>query len=103
MSFARAVFWNTAVQTAGKAASTLLGLVVLAVMTRSLGPADFGAYSIVTSFLQFFAIIADFGLMLTANRMLGEASALGASPERAREDTPPGTAIARAGSRGRGI
>ncbi|MEK7606724.1 MAG: flippase [Patescibacteria group bacterium] len=74
MSFARAVFWNTAIQTAGRGVSTLLGLGVLAIMTRSLGPENFGAYSIAVSFLQFFAIIADFGLSLTANRMLGEVS-----------------------------
>lgn len=79
MSFARAVFWNTAIQTGGRALSTLLGLAVLALMTRSLGPEDFGAYSIAVSFLQFFAIIADFGLSLTANRMLGEVSGQGQS------------------------
>lgn len=74
MVFARAVFRNTAIQTIGRAVSTLIGLAVLALMTRSLGPNDFGAYSITVSFLQFFAIVADFGLSLTANRMLGEVS-----------------------------
>lgn len=72
MPLARAVFWNTFIQFAGRAVSTALGLVVLAIMTRSLGPAGFGGYTTAIAFLQFFAIIADFGLTLTANRMLGE-------------------------------
>lgn len=73
MSFARAVFWNTITQTIGRGISTALGLVVLAVMTRALGPDGFGGFSIIIAFLQFFGIIVDFGLTLTANRMLGEA------------------------------
>ena len=73
MSFARAVFWNTIIQTIGRGVSTALGLVFLAVMTRALGPDGFGGFSIVIAFLQFFGIIVDFGLTLTANRMLGEA------------------------------
>lgn len=72
MSLVRAVFWNTSVQIAGRAVSTALGLVVLAIMTRSLGPDGFGGYITIISFLQFFGIIVDFGLTLTANRALGE-------------------------------
>lgn len=73
MSFARAVFWNTVIQFSGRAVSTLLGLFVFALMARALGPENYGAYTIIISFLQFFAMLVDFGLALIGNRLAGEA------------------------------
>lgn len=72
MGLTRTIFWNTFIQVGGRAISTLLALVVFGIMTRALGPADFGVYATVVAFLQFFSIIVDFGLTLTANRLLGE-------------------------------
>jgi len=70
MSLARAVAQNTLIQIFGRGISIALALVVVAIMTRSLGPDGFGGYSIIIAFLHFFGITVDFGLTLTANRML---------------------------------
>jgi O-antigen/teichoic acid export membrane protein len=62
---------NTITQLLGKAASTLIGLVVVALMTRVLGAAGFGEYTTVVAYLQFFGILVDFGLTMTTARELG--------------------------------
>ncbi|OGL67097.1 hypothetical protein A3B21_04800 [Candidatus Uhrbacteria bacterium RIFCSPLOWO2_01_FULL_47_24] len=72
MSLTRAVARNTFVQLIGRVISIALALIVVAIMTRALGPDGFGGYSIIIAFLQFFGITVDFGLTLTANRMLSE-------------------------------
>lgn len=61
---------NSIIQTIGKAVSVFFGVVALAIMTRYLGPEKFGQYAIVVAFLQFFAIMADIGLMLVATQMI---------------------------------
>lgn len=63
---------NTLVQLAGKILATLAGLVVVAIMTRSLGTTGFGYYTTIIVFLQTFGILIDFGLTMTAGRSLGE-------------------------------
>lgn len=72
MSASRAIIGNTVVQVAGKFIGLILGLVTMAVMTRSLGAAGFGAFSTATSFLEFFGILVDFGLTLTLTRMISD-------------------------------
>jgi len=62
---------NTLTQLLGKIISTLIGLVVVALMTRGLGRDNFGAYTTVVTFLQFFGILTDFGLNMTVARELG--------------------------------
>jgi O-antigen/teichoic acid export membrane protein len=42
--------------------TNLIGLVVVGIMTRSLGPAGYGAYSTIFAYLFIFSIIADMGL-----------------------------------------
>jgi O-antigen/teichoic acid export membrane protein len=64
---------NTITQLLGKATSTLIGLVVVALMTRALGAAGFGEYTTVVAYLQFFGILVDFGLTMTTARELGNA------------------------------
>lgn len=64
--------YNTFIQLLGKILSTIAGLIVVAIMTRSLGPSGFGHYTIVIAFLQTFAILTDFGLTMTAGKTLGE-------------------------------
>lgn len=72
MSIARAIAANTAVQVAGKIVSTILGVIVVGLMTRLLGQEGFGAYSTANAFLQVFAIILDMGLNVMVVQMLGE-------------------------------
>lgn len=72
MSVARALAQNTGIQVAGKIVSTVLGIFVVALMTRHLGQEGFGMYSTANAFLQFFAIVLDFGLNVMIVQMLGE-------------------------------
>ncbi|MBD3251625.1 oligosaccharide flippase family protein [Candidatus Uhrbacteria bacterium] len=72
MSLARALAANTAVQVAGKVVSTILGVIVVGLMTRLLGKEGFGAYSTANAFLQVFAIVLDMGLNVMVVQMLGE-------------------------------
>ncbi|MCR4278975.1 MAG: flippase [bacterium] len=72
MSVTRALAQNTGIQIAGKIVSTILGIFVVALMTRHLGQEGFGMYSTANAFLQFFAITLDFGLNVMIVQMLGE-------------------------------
>ena len=72
MSTNRAIAWNTAVQFAGKAISTAIGVVIVGLMTRYLGQDGFGMYSTANAYFQVFAIILDLGLNITLVQMLGE-------------------------------
>lgn len=73
-SLTSAIARNTAIHTFGKLLNLPIVLIVVAIMTRSLGPEGFGGYSTIIAFLQFFGITANFGLLLTANRLLGESA-----------------------------
>lgn len=75
MSRTAAIAKNTIVQAVGRTIGTILGLLTLGVMTRYLGTAGYGSFTTVTSFLQFFGILVDFGLSLTTIAMLSEAGA----------------------------
>lgn len=70
MSLAKKVAHNTLIQIAGKAVSTVLGLLALAFITRYLGRTGFGEYTTALTFLTFFAVIADFGLTLVTVQMI---------------------------------
>ncbi len=70
MSLAKKVAHNTIIQIAGKAVSTVLGLLALAFITRYLGRSGFGEYTTALTFLTFFAVIADFGLTLVTVQMI---------------------------------
>jgi O-antigen/teichoic acid export membrane protein len=72
MSQARALAGNTIIQIAGRFAGNLLGVITIAVMTRSLGRDGYGAFTTAVSFLQFFGILVDFGLTLTMTRMISD-------------------------------
>lgn len=74
MSLSKAVR-HTIIQLAGKSFSTLFGILALAVLTRYLGQEQFGWYTTITVFLQFFGILADFGLTLITAQMLSEPGA----------------------------
>lgn len=70
MSIARQVAHNTIIQVVSKVVSTALGLFALALITRALGLGGFGDYTTITTFLTFFAVIADLGLTLITVQMI---------------------------------
>lgn len=72
MSLGKKIAKNTIAQIAGKAASTLLGLFSLALITRYLGPDGFGDYTTIITFLGFFAVFADFGLTLITVQFISD-------------------------------
>lgn len=72
MSLSLKIAYNTLVQIIAKVASTILGLLALALMTRYLGQADFGAYTTAITFISFFAIIADLGLTLVTVQIISD-------------------------------
>ncbi len=63
---------NTIVQIVGRGIGTALSLAAFGVITHYLGASGYGAFTTVTSFLQIFGILADFGLSLTTVAMLSE-------------------------------
>jgi len=68
MSIARKILENTFVQIFGKLVTASLSLVVLKVLSRTLGTAGYGDYTTVYQYLAFFGIIADFGIYTIAVR-----------------------------------
>ncbi len=81
MSLPKRIAYNTLVQVAGKIASTILGLFALALITRYLGQDGYGQYTTITTFLTFFAVIADMGLTLVTVRLISGQNA-GSEEER---------------------
>jgi O-antigen/teichoic acid export membrane protein len=71
-SLTHSIAKNTTIQIVGKAVSTLLGLVAVAIMTRALGVEKFGWYVTATGFLQFVGIFSDFGFTIITAKMLSE-------------------------------
>jgi O-antigen/teichoic acid export membrane protein len=65
---------QTAIQVTGKILSLLLGLAVVAMMTRALGPEGYGQYTTVIAFLQLTSLLTGFGLSMTVGRELGAGS-----------------------------
>lgn len=75
MSVGNAVAKNTAVQFGARGLGTILGVVAIGAMTRHLGPEGYGAYTTITSFLQVFGVLVDFGLTIVCLQMLAEPNA----------------------------
>lgn len=74
MSTTRKIARNTATQIIGKAASTVLAVITIGVITRSVGAAGFGVFTTATAFLQFFGLAVDLGLTLTLASLFGNPS-----------------------------
>lgn len=72
MSLTRQVAHNTIYQLIGKGITALLSLAAIGIFTRYLGQQGFGSYITILAFLQFFGIIADFGLTLMTVQMISE-------------------------------
>ncbi len=75
MSLTTSIAKNTLLQVIGRFVGTILGLFSVALLTRYLGPPGYGSFTTITGFLQFFGILVDFGLTLTAVQMISEANA----------------------------
>ncbi|MDO8668169.1 MAG: flippase [bacterium] len=75
MNLSAKVAKNTIIQIIGKAISTVLGLVAIAIMARYLREAGFGQYTTIITFLSFFGIMADFGLTLITSQMISRPEA----------------------------
>ncbi len=72
MSLGAKLTLNTLIQLVGKFLSVLLGLVVVAIMTRALGTEGFGQYTTIIAFLQLAGILVDLGLTVTAGKLIGQ-------------------------------
>ncbi|MFA6105668.1 MAG: flippase [Patescibacteria group bacterium] len=72
MTLNKSLAQNTIVQIIGKAVSTILGLIAVAILTRNLGTEQFGWYVTATGFLQFVGILIDFGFTVTTSNLLSE-------------------------------
>lgn len=72
MTIKRQIAHNTIIQLIGKAISTVLGLVTIFLVIRSLGAEKFGWYTTAIGFLQFIGIFSDFGFTITTANMLAE-------------------------------
>lgn len=75
MNISAKIAYNAVIQVAGKILATVLSLIALMLMTRYLGPTNFGEYITAFTFISMFAICADFGLTLVTSRLLSEPGA----------------------------
>src|SRR3989344_655725 len=64
--------FNTLIKFIGKAVSVLLGLATVALLTRYLGLAGYGNFTLVFAYVSFFGVFADFGLQLAIVRELSQ-------------------------------
>ncbi len=70
MSLARKVAWNTVIHVVGKLLGNIIGVVVVALLTRYLGQEGFGNYATILAYIFFFSAFADLGLyMITINEL----------------------------------
>ena len=84
MSLLRSLATNMAAVASGKAMAALAGLATLMVLTRHLGPTEFGYYRTVLTYCAFAAVLADCGLYMINLR---EMSRPGADPCRVAGNT----------------
>lgn len=75
MSLASKIAKNTFYQVLGKFFGAIIGLIVVGMMTRYLGQTGFGYYTTTIAFLQFFGVLADFGLQMTTTKMISRPDA----------------------------
>lgn len=78
-SVRRRVALNTGVQVAGKGVVLVIGAGSIAVLTRYLGPDDYGRFTLALMYMQLFGVLADVGLLTTVVRDISK------QPERTEE------------------
>jgi O-antigen/teichoic acid export membrane protein len=64
MSYARRVAYNTVAQVVGRVLTTIVSLATVSLLNATLAPQGWGQYVAITTYLGFFAVIADMGLNL---------------------------------------
>jgi len=72
MSLTGRVARNTIIQVIGKILGTILGLIVVGLLTRYLGTQGYGHYTTIIAYLGFFSVIADLGLYLIVVREISK-------------------------------
>ncbi len=70
MSLTRRVAHNTIIQIIGKVLAVAMGVAVIGMMTRYLGPEYYGYYATIVAYLQIIGIAIDLGLTLTTLQLL---------------------------------
>lgn len=72
MKLSTKIAYNTIIQIVSKIISTIIGLLIVAIITRYLGQNGFGEYTTIITFLSFFGIIADLGLTLVTVQQISK-------------------------------
>jgi len=72
MSYTRKIAHNTIIQIFGKAVSTVIGIIVIGMLTRYLGQGGYGQYTTIMAFLQFFGVLVDMGLYIILIKKISE-------------------------------
>ncbi len=75
MTLTRQIAHNTIYQIIGKLISTVLGIIVIALLTRYLGAEKYGHYTTVVAFLQIFSVVIDLGLYIILIKKISEPTA----------------------------
>ncbi|PLX26659.1 hypothetical protein C0583_06510 [Candidatus Parcubacteria bacterium] len=75
MKLSTKIAYNTIIQFISKFLSTIIGLVIIAIITRYLGKFGFGEYTAAITFLSIFGIIADLGLTLVTVQLISQPGA----------------------------
>ncbi len=66
---------NSMLQMGGKGVGTLLGILTISILLRSLGTFGYGEFTTAITFVTLFATVVDFGLTLTTVQMISEPEA----------------------------
>ncbi len=75
MKLSTKIAYNTIIQIISKVLATIIGLIIIAIITRYLGQTGFGKYTTAITFLSFFGIIADLGLTLITVQLISKPKA----------------------------
>ncbi len=75
MSYTRKIAHNTIIQMIGKGISTIIGVVVIGMLTRYLGESGYGQYITIMAFLQLFGVLVDMGLYIVLVKKISEPGA----------------------------
>jgi O-antigen/teichoic acid export membrane protein len=73
MSLTKKLGFNTIIQLIGRVISIAMAFYIVILLTRYLGLSGYGQYTTIIAYLNFFAVIADFGLYLIAAREMSQA------------------------------
>lgn len=75
MSLKKKIALNTVLRLSGKLGSVAISLFTIGILTRHLGPDNFGYYTVVMTFIQIFSTLAAFGLPRILTRHISQAGA----------------------------